>query len=127
MAEPASLRLELFVRDVGESVAFYRDVLGFAVESEQPGYVAMRLGSVIFGIGPQSGLPEGHHFRATLDQPNGMGVEIVIEVDDIDALHERVNAARYPVAVGLGRRPWGLTDFRIVDPDGYFLRPTSRA
>jgi lactoylglutathione lyase len=25
------------------------------------------------------------------------------------------------------QRPWGLWDFRIVDPDGYYLRVTSRA
>ena len=24
-------------------------------------------------------------------------------------------------------RPWGLTDFRILDPAGYYLRITSRA
>ncbi len=23
-------------------------------------------------------------------------------------------------------RPWGLTDFRVADPDGYYLRITSR-
>ena len=126
MSDPASLRLELFVKDVAESVAFYRDVLGFVVESEAPDYVAMRLGDVVFGIGPQAGLPAGHHFSAALDQPKGTGVEIVIEVHDIDALYGRVGAAGYPVSTPLKKRPWGLTDFRIVDPDGYFLRPTSR-
>lgn len=24
-------------------------------------------------------------------------------------------------------RPWGLKDFRICDPDGYYLRITSKA
>ena len=25
------------------------------------------------------------------------------------------------------RRPWGLQDFRVIDPDGYYLRITHRA
>lgn len=126
MAEAASLRLELFVRDVAASVAFYRDVLGFATESEQPGYVSVFLGSVVIGICAQSDLPHGHHFNRSPGAPNGVGVEIVIEVDDVMALHDRVTAAGYRVTTRLGRRAWGATDFRVVDPDGYFLRPTSR-
>ena len=30
------------------------------------------------------------------------------------------------VPVSAGRvRPWGQTDFRLIDPDGYYLRVTS--
>ena len=47
-------------------------------------------------------------------------------MDDVDALHRRVLASGYPVFEPLQERPWGLRDFRIVDPDGYFLRITSR-
>ena len=54
------------------------------------------------------------------------GVEIVLEVDDVAAAHDRVLAAGYPVEEDLRRRPWGLTDFRLHDPAGYYLRITSR-
>jgi lactoylglutathione lyase len=54
------------------------------------------------------------------------GVEIVLEVDDVAAAHDRVMAAGYPVEQDLQRRPWGLTDFRLHDPAGYYLRITSR-
>jgi lactoylglutathione lyase len=54
------------------------------------------------------------------------GVEIVLEVDDVAAAHERVLAAGYPVEQDLQRRSWGLTDFRLHDPAGYYLRITSR-
>jgi catechol 2,3-dioxygenase-like lactoylglutathione lyase family enzyme len=123
----ASLRLELFVRDLAEAVAFYRDVLGFTVLDDSDDYVGVRLGGVTFGLGPQDRLPANHHFGAEgLARQKGVGVEIVIEVDDIAALHDRVAASGYPIASGLKRRPWGATDFRVVDPDGYYLRPTSR-
>jgi len=39
----------------------------------------------------------------------------------------RVQDAAYVVAEPLQRRRWGLRDFRITDPDGYYLRVTQWA
>jgi lactoylglutathione lyase len=122
----SGLRLELFVADVAASVAFYRDVLGFTVEREEPDYVPMRLGDVRIAIGAQSGLPPGHHFGPeALGRQKGVGVEIVIEVDDILACHQLAVESGYPLSRSLTGQPWGLTDFRVVDPDGYYVRVTS--
>lgn len=122
------LRLELFVADVTASVAFYRDVLGFTVEAESPGYVPMRLGDVRIAIGAQSGLPPGHHFGPeALGRQKGVGVEIVLEVDDVQESHQRAIESGYPLSKSLTLQPWGLTDFRVVDPDGYYVRVTSKA
>ena len=52
------LRLELFVSDLGTSVAFYTEVLGFQVTRADPGYVSVRHGSVVLGLGPVAKLPE---------------------------------------------------------------------
>jgi len=54
-----------------------------------------------------------------------VGVEIVLEVDDVEGWHARVGASGYPILESLQDRPWGLRDFRIADPDGYYLRITS--
>jgi len=54
------------------------------------------------------------------------GVEIVIEVDDLAFEEQRVNASGWPVESPVRERPWGLTDFRVHDPDGYYIRLTSR-
>lgn len=37
---------------------------------------------------------------------------------------DRVVAAGWSLAEDLTRRPWGLVDFRLLDPDGYYLRVT---
>ena len=53
-------------------------------------------------------------------------MEIVLELDGVEqvvALHDTCQA-RGVVAEALRIRPWGLQDFRIVDPDGYYLRIT---
>jgi lactoylglutathione lyase len=124
------LRLELFVEDMGESVNFYRRVLGFEVVREEPGdYASLRSGHIMLGIGPVAKLPEtgGHLTRSIASQRRGLGVEIVMEVDDLSAAHRRVLDSGHPVFEPPQQRPWGLWDFRIVDPDGYYLRVTSRA
>jgi uncharacterized glyoxalase superfamily protein PhnB len=51
----------------------------------------------------------------------------VLEVDDVEAFYRHVVSSNWPRAAELQRRPWGLTDFRVVDPDGYYWRVTSRA
>lgn len=55
------------------------------------------------------------------------GVELVLEVDDLDEEYALVTAARWPLTEDLAGRPWGLRDFRLVDPSGYYWRITSRA
>ena len=105
------LRLELFVEDMGESVSFYRRVLGFEVVREERGdYASLRSGDIMLGIGPIAKLPEtgGYFTRCS-------------------AAHRRVLDSGHTVFEPPQQRPWGLWDFRIVDPDGYYLRVTSRA
>ena len=129
MAASMRARFELFVREMGVAVAFYTEVMGFDLLREEPGYSSLRRGEVILGLGPISKLPtEGGYFtRGIAEHRRGLGVEIVLEVDDLDAYHARILASEYEIFEPLRERPWGLRDFRVVDPDGYYLRITSRA
>ena len=122
------LRLELFVSDMDTSVEFYRRVLGFELMRREENYASVRSGAVTFGLGPISKLPleDGYFTQSRLAADRGAGVEIVLEVDDVAAYHERALSSGHPVLHELQARPWGLTDFRITDPDGYYLRITSR-
>ena len=43
------------------------------------------------------------------------------------AERDRVVAAGWPLEEDLRHRPWGLTDFRVLDPAGYYLSITDRA
>jgi lactoylglutathione lyase len=119
----------LFVHEMGAAVAFYTGVMGFDLVREEPGYASLRRGEVFLGLGPISKLPAkgGYFTRDIEEQQRGLGVEIVLEVDDLDAYHARILASGYEISEPLRERPWGLRDFRVVDPDGYYLRITSRA
>jgi lactoylglutathione lyase len=119
-----TLRCEIFPADLDATVDFYVRVLGFAVlkdqRDERAAYVYLGRGAVRVGA-----------LRRRADEPRGAerpptGIELVLEVDDVRAERDRVATAGWPVDDDLQARPWGLTDFRILDPDGYYLRITSR-
>lgn len=127
VAGVTGLRMELFVRDMDISIDFYRRVLGFELLRKEEGYASLRSGGVVLGLGPIAKLPvENAYFtQGRLAGERGAGVEIVLEVEDIEAMQEHVRAAGYPILERLQDRPWGLRDFRISDPDGYYLRLTN--
>jgi lactoylglutathione lyase len=130
MDREAGLRLELFVEDMADSIAFYTQVLAFEVARHEPDdYASLRWGDAILGIGAVAKLPEegGYFGRNISSHRRGLGVEIVLEVDDVEEWHARVGTSGHPTLEHLQDRPWGLRDFRIADPDGYYLRITSRS
>jgi lactoylglutathione lyase len=122
-----TLRFEIFPSDLDEVVDFYTRVLRFGVTKDQrhepSAYVSMRRGAVQVGAARRAvdTVPEA---RAARLPP--AGVELVLEVDDVAGERDRVVAAGWPLEQDLQDRPWGLTDFRVIDPAGYYLRVTSR-
>jgi len=128
MSVPPTIRLELFAQDVASLRAFLERALGFSSAERQPDYIELTLGNVTIGLGSVAGLPLGHPLRpANASERKGLGMEIVIEADNVDDAYARAMASDNPIAVPLGLRPWGLRDFRFVAPEGYYFRVTSRS
>jgi catechol 2,3-dioxygenase-like lactoylglutathione lyase family enzyme len=96
-----SFRIELFVAELDASIRFYEDVLGFQLERRETDYASLRHGDAVLGLGSIAKLPTaaaGPGFsqeRLALDR--GAGVEIVLEVDDLDDAFARVRAAGQPI------------------------------
>lgn len=122
-----NLRLELFVESIEKSVEFYSNVLEFDGPKETKAtYTSVRKDNVVFGLGEMRSLPDLHPLKVSSNgQQVGLGVEIVLEVENVHEVYNNVLAAGYPIQAELNRRPWGMVDFRIIDPDGYYLRITS--
>ena|SRR5437867_3926695 len=122
-----TLRMELFVNNLAVSSDFYCRILGFEKEKESERYIAVKSGNAILGLGLLSKLSSNHPLRPKSPYERvGGGVEIVLEIDDIETYYQRIVSEKYPIQEPLQQRSWGLTDFRIIDPDGYYLRITSK-
>jgi uncharacterized glyoxalase superfamily protein PhnB len=61
------------------------------------------------------------HYPSTT--PRGYGVEIVLTFDDIEQAFERASAIG-AVVEPIRERHWGLRDFRLIDPYGFYVRCT---
>lgn len=118
----ASLRIEIFPADVEVTMSFY-ERLGFQVAGRNDGpprYAAIRMGAVRIGVCEADPVDPARRAYPAM-------TEIVIEVDDVHATRDRIVEQGIEPTEDLQMRDWGLTDFRVTDPDGYYLRFTGRA
>ncbi len=109
---------------------FYKK-LGFSVvweESPQDmnGYLVMRLQQSIlcFFCGNEFVFQHPYFKSFPKETKRGYGVEISIPIVNIDKYYQKVITALPKTSIfqELKEQPWGKKDFRIEDPDGYFLR-----
>ncbi len=124
------LQLELHV-DNFEPIKEYYLNLGFKVLWERKpektkGYLVIELegNTLCFWGGNQYVYDQTYFSRFPSDTPRGYGVEIVVVVEDIGGYYDSVKGVA-EIVEPLIEQPWGLWDFRIVDPAGYYLRFTS--
>lgn len=106
-------RVLLRPADMDASLAFYEDRLGLARYREwgtRPGR-----GVVFFLGGGYLELSERGH------GPDPAGVRLWLQVADLEAAHEELRAAGVPVDRPPERKPWGLLEMDVHDPDGLRL------
>ena len=135
------LAVMLTTKDMQKSLAFYRDVLGFRVESAWPSEsnamwanVVMGRQSIMLGadMAPEAiehacssdpakaAVMKERHVEFGRNKP-GSGVYVYVAVDDVDA-HQKSVAAK------VAKKPakpesqfYGIRDYEVEDPDGYRL------
>ena len=106
--------LFLEVNNLEESLAFYRDQLGFVLESPnsdaEPPMATVRAGSLKINLVQQ--------LETMLKR--GRGVHFVLGVEDVDALFAKISAvdSRVPSPRDEG---WGGRFISVLDPDNYRL------
>ena len=105
------MHLFIYVSDLGRSRGFYTDVLGLQVLIEEEGYLRV-------------GIPRGIHIGMEEGKPSQVGargVEIHLEVDDVDAWADRLRADGVTFEIPPADMPWGARHALFRDPDGYRL------
>jgi uncharacterized glyoxalase superfamily protein PhnB len=96
---------ELPLTDVPAGVAYYRDVLGFSVNYQQHDIGVMDRDAVRVLL------------IARTERHNGIG-SCYVYVHDADALHAELVAKGANFQGEPVSRPWGLREFRVLDPEG---------
>lgn len=101
--------------DLGAAIAFYCEVLGFIVESQQPGWASLRRDAVRLMLAA----PNAH-----LDAERTAAVfsgSLYIRTDDVDLLwtqlKDRARVCYAPESFG-----YGMREFAIYDCDGYLVQ-----
>ena len=120
------LQVNLAVKDLRVSAAFYTETFDFKEVSNNPGYILLQRNALVLGLKTDELLwhPDPG------DQPveslvRGVGIELVLEIADIGPFHAKMQQAGVAIHEPLKEQPWGATDFRVLDPDGYYWRITS--
>jgi lactoylglutathione lyase len=118
----------LVVRNVERSVAFYRDVLGFAVGPTVPDaapyvFAAVESGPVeIFFNAQDAAAAEYPTFK---DRPIGGTLTLYIEVAGVARAHDAL-AGKVKIVMPLEKKFYGATEFAFEDPDGYVITYAER-
>ncbi|MFE3599569.1 VOC family protein [Streptomyces sp. NPDC059096] len=118
------------VNDMDESLAFYRDALGFQVRNDVS---SGEFRWVTLGSGSPSDvelvLSEPHAGRSQADGDalqelltKGVLQQIIFRTDDVDAAFEKVRATGAEVLQEPIDQPWGPRDCAFRDPSGSTVR-----
>ena len=113
----------LVVSDVARSIAFYRDRLGFSLETTVPDaepylFAIMRSGGVeVFLNAPEPSIAEYPVFK---DKPIGGTLTLFIEMIGINEWYATLKD-QVTVVMPIEAKWYGVTEFAILDPDGYVI------
>jgi len=119
-----AIAASLTVKDIHKSLAWYTDVLGFAVDEkyEHEGKlvgVGLKAGDVFLMIGQDDG-------AKGWDRIKGQGISLYVTTDqDIDEVATRIKAAGGTLEAEPADMPWGARVFRLHDPDGFLFTVSS--
>jgi uncharacterized glyoxalase superfamily protein PhnB len=113
----------LLVANVERSLAFYVDVLGF-----DRGMTVPEQSPLVFASGTSGSIEIFFNDAATAvaeypgfaGKPLGATATMFIEVDGVDALHDRIKG-RVTIVMPLVTQFYGMREFAIADPDGYVI------
>ncbi len=122
---------EFICTDRKVSLVFYR-ALGFKISYERPREQFVYLTRSGADLMLEQPLVHDRLYpRAELSHPFGRGVNVSIDVDDVDSVHAAVSGAGYELYLALEERWYdraddsiGVRQFAVQDPDGYLLRLT---
>jgi len=113
----------LLVASVERSLTFYVDTLGFARGMTVPDASPFAFASVTSGpieifLNDAAGAVK--EYPAFAGKPIGCTGTLFIEVEGVDALHDRLKPL-VKIVMPIDTKFYGMREFAITDPDGYVI------
>ncbi|MDM5207682.1 VOC family protein [Cytobacillus sp. FSL M8-0252] len=122
-----AFKIELFVIDLHQSIHFYQEILGCSLMKQGENSALFKNEDTFLLLTGESILDEDHYFRKRNLANKGVGVELILSVDDVNDHYEQITkVAPKVIESPIKHQSWGATDFRVIDPDGYYIRVTSK-
>ena len=109
----------LAVRNVIQTIKFYRDSLGFKMgmtfpNADIPEYADLSKDGMVLMFIPTENI------GINREEKLGMGVNLYMQIDgDIDKYYNELKDKNVKIVVDIKDEPYGIRDFTIEDIDGY--------
>ena len=123
MPHYSKLTPNLVVANVERSLAFYVDTLGFSRGLTVPDASPFVFASVTSGaveIFFNDAATATREYPAFANRPIGATGTLFIEMEGVNALHDRLNGS-VKIVMPLVTQFYGMREFAIEDPDGYII------
>ena len=111
----------LAVRNMKETIEFYKNSLGFKMEmcfpdANNPGYAELsKDGMVLMFILAKD-------CKIGSEEKLGVGVNLYMQIDgDIDEYYQELKKRGVKITVDIADEPYGIRDFTVEDVNGYIL------
>ena len=120
--------VELYVEDPAYYTRLFTTALGFSVVRDEGDFVQLQSARGLVLLNRFDEPDAGHpfeHYRAHGTRGIGVEIGIVLDPEKLDgawAAAKQIEGCRVTDVV---TQEWGMTDFRIVTPHGYYLRVTT--
>jgi uncharacterized glyoxalase superfamily protein PhnB len=111
----------LAVRNMKQTIEFYRNSLGFKMgmvfpDADNPEYVDLSKDGMVLMFIPAENVGIGS------EEKLGVGVNMYMQIDgDIDEYYSELKSRGVKIAVDIKDEPYGSRDFTVEDIDGYKL------
>jgi len=111
----------LAVRNMKETIEFYKNTLGFKIgmvfpDADNPEYADLSKDGMVLMF-----IPAKDHGIGS-EEKLGIGVNMYMEIDgNIDEYYAEVQRKGVKIATNIKDEPFGIRDFTVKDIDGYQL------
>jgi Glyoxalase/Bleomycin resistance protein/Dioxygenase superfamily len=116
------IQIELYTNYLEENTDLFQNCFGYNILETQTGFTKFDCGGTeLMFFDPSLSEESDNHWDISKHKFLGIGVEVILVVEDIIAIHQKIKYKKY-IPTDLTKKPWGSTEFEFKLKDGYLMR-----